>query len=347
MKLYIFFIALFIFTSSQAFSQNQDSIKAYNFALQAVKFMGQGNYDTAIELIDRSIALDPNNITYPYEKSVCYYKQSKYSEAISILEPIIESDSPQLGEQMFQLLGACYDFSSKKDKAIKVLEKGLSKFPNSARLHLELGITEVGNERIEKATMHWLRGIEVDPLFPTNYFHLAKVYYEQKQYFWSILYGETFLNISNSPEKAKEISMIIYNAYKEALNIENGKWKINLVDKKEKYYNEANLDNWVEALYNKVLAKSKAKKNDTINISKLLKIRTDFFSEWQKSDKKFIYPTFDFNVQIIKAGYYDAYNMVIFSEGNPQEYNAWKDKNKEKLSQYLAWQSKNLLDMRP
>ena len=49
-----------------------------------------GNYDDAIEIIDKSIEQNPSNEKFLFATSECLYKSSRYDESMEVLDKVIE-----------------------------------------------------------------------------------------------------------------------------------------------------------------------------------------------------------------------------------------------------------------
>ena len=112
---------------------------AHQKGVQAVKLEDEGKFDDALLLLADAQKLDPDNITYPYEVTYCYYNQKQYQKVIDILEKL--KDRPDTFDRLYELLGNSYDSMNQSDKAIAIYEEGLKKFPNSGVLYLERGVT--------------------------------------------------------------------------------------------------------------------------------------------------------------------------------------------------------------
>src|SRR5690606_21317883 len=115
--------------------------------------------------------------------------------------------------QVYQLSGNCYSFSGKPDKAIKEYEERMKRFPNSGNLYLERGNIYLIQENYKEAVENYETGIEVDPMFPSNYYRLAKLYLHSSNKLAGLMYGELFMNLERTTDRALEISELLYSTY--------------------------------------------------------------------------------------------------------------------------------------
>ncbi len=182
---------------------------------QAVKLEDEGKFDEALKLLDEAEKLDPDEINYPYESTYCYYSQQQYQKVIDILSKL--KDRPDSFDRLYELLGNSYDVMKQSDKAIATYEEGLKKFPNSGVLYLERGVLPLYNKDYNSAMKYFEKGIEVEPLFPSNYYWASKLYSGSENSFWGLIYGEIFMNLERNSKRTSEISKLLYDTYKKGI----------------------------------------------------------------------------------------------------------------------------------
>src|SRR5689334_25333564 len=99
---------LLLLTAATQFTFGQSNKeKALEKGKQAVALEDEGKFDEAITLLEEAQKLDPDYIDYPYELGYAYYAKKDYKKALKYLESIV--DHPKVYDQIFQLLGNCYD----------------------------------------------------------------------------------------------------------------------------------------------------------------------------------------------------------------------------------------------
>src|SRR5690348_17204330 len=104
-----FLILVFIGQVSTAQTNKEQAIAK---AREAIKLEDeQGKYDEAIKLFEEAQALDPDNITYPYEIAYSYTAKKEYKKAADILEKLL--NHKDVYGRVYQALGNAYDYQGK------------------------------------------------------------------------------------------------------------------------------------------------------------------------------------------------------------------------------------------
>lgn len=332
-------------------AQTANNEKAEDFARKAVMHSNQGHLVKAEKLIDSAMAYAPGNIEYKYEKALICVQQRKLEAAQSILEPVL--DHKDINDKFFQILGKSYYFGGNTDKAMDVYQKGLEEFPNSGRLHLEIGNLKYELSNSRESRVYWENGVKLDPSYPDNYYMLSIYRGRVDDMLWSIIYGEIFINLSGNLKFANEISFGIYNSFNEALHRDekgNIEVKFSKIAIDKQYFppdKDLNFEMAFFKVMSKVIKSLKLKINENISIAQIIKVRKAFIKEWYKSSFKKKYPNvlFDFQKALIKAGHFDAYCYFIFKEGNIDEFEEWIKTNNAKFMDFANWYEKNRLSI--
>ena len=351
MKYVLSFIVLLIGITYALRCQTDEQKEAYQIGMQAIEEMNNGNYNRAIDKLDSAIALDSASILYPYEKALCYYKLEEYENAIKLLDSL--KDHEQVFDMIYQILGNSHDFLGEKEAAIDVYNEGLEKFPNSGRLYQELGITEFGRERMRRAVGYWEQGIKVDPMYPKNYYRLAKHYSKTAERMWGIIYGELFQILSDGTRKIEEISGILYGTYSTALfDFMQGERQVKLTGLKIRTNRKMTIaEKPFRLVYQsayKAVDKSYSEKiGNEMNFESVTLFRKKFLEEWfsGKYTEHFDIALFDYQKKILDAGYFDVYSHWSLQIGNYSAYKDWLKANKKKLEEFKKWLKNNPIEL--
>ena len=346
-KLFISIIVIiFLINTLNATDNNNNKEKAKKLCLEAVELMDKGDFKKAIELLDSAIALDPKPITYPYERAVSYFKMSEWQIAAHLFDSL--RNHPEVNDQVYQMLGNCYSFTSEYEKALDVLNEGIKKFPNSGRLYFGLGIAEFGLNNFENMLYDWYKGIHVEPTFAMTYYHLADYYYNSEQKIWAIIYFEYFMNLTNNIRKMYESSESLFDSYRKVFYnaVENthglnfiGNINEDSISKIERYeFMEA-----YQAVIEQIRNPKLPQEPNELKIIEVTNYRADFLRLWfdNKLNEKFPEPLFDYQKKLLDGGLFTEYNFWLLKEANKEEYNTWKKDNLEQFKRFLRWLEKN------
>lgn len=351
MKLTIKSLGLLLFlTSGQiAFGQTNKE-KALEKGQQAIKLEDEGKYDDAIKLLEEAQKLDPDYIEFPYELGYAYYAKKDYKKAVKYLEGIL--DHPKVYDQVFQLLGNCYDDMGKTDKAFETYDAGIKKFPKSGKLYLEKGNVYWQKKEYGKALPFYEQGIEADPKFASNYYRAARVYCGSTEEVWGMIYGEIFMNLERNTDRTAEISKLLYDTYKSEIKFtsdtsfsvsfsQNSSININDLKDPKKFKLPFGTGCYEMVLMMSVLNEK------TIDLNSLDRIRKNFAEDYLKNDNNKKYPNilFEYQNQILQTGHLEAYNHWILMKGDEDGFNKWQTDNKEKWDNFTKWFSDNKIKL--
>ncbi|MFC2130763.1 tetratricopeptide repeat protein [Bacteroidota bacterium] len=354
-KLVIIF-TLLIFSQALYAQKTPYKTPLDSLLLEGIEKINIGEFEEAIKLLDEAIVLDSTKWEIHYEKALAYYQIKEFDSVIIILEPFQSRND--LTDNYYQILGSSYDIIKEYDKAQAVYDTALSKFPNSGKIYMEYGIHHIENEKSLAAVAYWQKGIEVEPDYEYNYYWLSKYQSYLAEYAWTIMYGEVFLNLSNSTYRLEDISYIINDSFTAAfyspvdsINTTIKFTTINIISKNLREREDLPF----EVAYQIVMREAADSisptnlglpKNKTeLTIDKIYQIRKKFIEIWynDKWNKRYSNPLFDLHKKMIKSGHFEAYNYWIFNASRKKESNNWLKDKQQKLEDFGNWMVKNSL----
>ncbi|MEQ1553222.1 MAG: hypothetical protein ABL929_03530 [Ferruginibacter sp.] len=315
-----FFLVLFLqiafYLSSYAQTVNE-------LQTNARAFMRQGNYENAVIVLTRCAEKEPTNTSVGKDLALSYYYIQNIAKALETIKPVLESNDAD--DQCFLIAGNIYKQLEQPKESEKVFKKGIKKFEESGPLYNELGEIQIltGNK---DAIKNWEKGIQKDPSYSKNYYNAARFYFFNKDNIWSILYGETFVNMEPNSTKSVEIKKIIIENYKQLFS-EN---------------NFANASKTTNSFATKVIATLKKQASITgfgINAETLYMIRTRFILDWFSEKDSPAFKLFEYQQQLLKAGMFEAYNQWLFGiTENINSYQNWVKTNAVENNTFLSFQ---------
>ena len=346
MKKGLILFVIFI-TSASIFAQS-DKEKAYNLGMEGIKYIDEEKYDSAIQKLKEAAKLDKDNFIYLYEIGYAYYLKKDYENSLKYYKEVIEFDDAT--DQCYQMLGNVYDATGDSGKAIETYNKGLEKFPNSGRLYLEKGNVYWNRNKFESAIPFYEQGIEADPEFSSNYYRATLIYCNSEIPLWGIIYGEIFMNLERNTERTEEISKLLFDTYKSAINInseEEAKISFNRILKIDDNARGLPFSFAFEtAMLKSIIPLMKNNKKE-ITLSNLNDIRINFINFWynDKTIVKFPVVTFKYMRKIQGSGFLDVYNRWIFMMGAEEEFKLWSEANADLWENFVKWFVKNKIEI--
>lgn len=336
--------------SGGAYAQ-QDSLRAREKAIAAIRLMDGGEPEKSIPLLEEAAKLDPGNLDYPYETAYARYLMKDYGKSVDILRKLARRDDAN--DRVYQLLGNSYDMAGQREKAVETYDKGLKLFPSSGNLYLERGVMEVMNKEYGKALSYFEAGIAAAPMYPSNYYWAAKIFgnYTHEEV-WGMIYGEIFLNLERNTRRTSEISKMLYLIYKSEIKLDGDSASVSF--SKNNVINlsydpkggpEAlaeqlkNLKMPYGGVYEPNLAIAVGNEK-IINLQSLNNIRSRFLDLYQqkfRSMTKVPVVLFDYQLQVKEAGFLEPYNYWILGYGEEQDFNNWRAANADLFNRFLEW----------
>lgn len=349
-----FLIILFFLIGNAVIGQSKEE-KALELGYRAITLMDEGKLDESIDILKQAQELDPNRIDYPYEMAYAYYKKKDYSKSIELLKTITEHKD--VTDFIYQLLGNSYDLIGKPELALKTYQKGMAKFPNSGKFHLESGSIKFHNKEYNEAIAFWEDGIKANPNYSSNYYRLSKVFSLTEERIWTLLYGEYFILLEPNTERTKEISKLLYENYQKSYEVENDStgqfhltekgFQIIINDKKDLRKMKKGILPF-EGTFATAFAFSAINFQNDINLASIYNARKNFLDFWfneKKLNKDYPNKLIGYQLKVQKSGFFNPYTYWLLSEGNLMEYQEWHLKNKQNFADFANWFNENRIDI--
>lgn len=279
-------------------------------------------FEKSIERLDISLRTYPNNYELLKDKVMLNYLRRNFNDAITLGKPLLERGDAN--EDIFILVGNSYAAIAENKEASRVFKKGLSKFPKSSLLYANYGSVLEADGDKKLAIEIYEKGIQADPNVSGNYYSLSKLYAQNDNPLWSVLYGEMFVDLESLSQRTKEIKSLLFNQYKVLFAIKG---------ELDKYItNGKPFEKAVASTY----AKFKSIFSNGITTESLIALRGQFIVEWYQSELYKTYPfrLFDRERQLLKQGNFDAYNQWLFSAYNESAYNSWANNNADEVKAF-------------
>jgi tetratricopeptide (TPR) repeat protein len=352
----IFLIALILSISNIAFGQT-DEEKALDLGRNAIKLMDEGELEKSIDLLEQAQKLDAERMDYPYELAYAYYKKKDYSKSIEILNTITEHKD--VTDFVYQLLGNAYDLTGNPEVALSTYKRGMIKFPNSGKFHLESGSIKYHNEEYNEAIEFWEDGIKANPNYSSNYFRLSKVFSLTEERIWTLLYGELFILLEPNTQRTEEISKLLFDNYQESYEVKTDStgefhltekgFQIVIKDKKDMRKMKKGSGLPFEGTFATAFAFSAINFQYNIDLSSIYDARKNFLDFWF-NEKKFHkdYPNklLDYQKKIEENDFLKTYTYWILSQGSPTDYQEWFSENEQNFSNFANWFNENRIEIK-
>ncbi|MBS1747914.1 MAG: hypothetical protein JST21_17260 [Bacteroidetes bacterium] len=293
----------------------------------------QQDFAGAIQTLEQGLQQYPDNLELMKDEAYIAFLSRDYSRAQDIGKKIIQRSDADF--QSYQILGMTYKAIAEYKDADKLYKEGIKKFPKSGVLYCDYGdmLTQYDNKK--GAILQWEKGIAEDPNYSGNYYYASKYYADNNNIFWSTVYGEIFVNIESLSNRTTEIKNLLLNDYKNLLSTQ-----ANLNALK----NGGN--NFEKAVATSMLTAMETETGD-ISPEMITAFRTRFLLNWENTNANlFPYKLFDYSLQLLRAGMFDAYNQWLFgSIINKNKFDNWVYTHDEEMQTFTQMQRNVLFKM--
>jgi tetratricopeptide (TPR) repeat protein len=300
---------------------------------QAMALAQQEQFSDAIQLLDGGLQQYPNNLDILKDEAFISYLGRDFQRSLQIGKDITKRDDADA--QSYQILGLVYKAIADYKEGDKMYRSAIKKFPKSGVLYSEYGdmLTQYDNKR--GAIVQWEKGIENDPNYSGNYYYASK-YYADENIFWCTIYAEIFINIESLTKRTAEIKDLLLFDYKKLLS---GK-----VDLENLQSNGTAFEKAVAS----ALINSMEKSTGDVTPEMITAFRSRFILNWSGKAAEYPYHLFDFHVQLMREGLFDAYNQWIFGPIiNKDKYDNWVYTHDTEMQDFTQFQHNVLFKMPP
>jgi predicted TPR repeat methyltransferase len=147
----------------------------YNLALCQLK---RKHRQKAFHSIQQALKHEPDNLKSALLFARLAHEQKKFKIIITQLEPLVTTYAEEA--HLFQSLGCAYLALDQQQQAIDHFQKAVNLNPDLSEAHHNLGSCYLFKRNLEKARLHWLNVVRLDPQ-AESYYNVGVVYqYEQR-----------------------------------------------------------------------------------------------------------------------------------------------------------------------
>ena len=288
-------------------------------------FARQGDLANAVIVLNGALQKDAQNLELLKDLAFDYFLEREYAKGLNIARPL--TDRPNADVQCYQITGMLYKAIDDAKECEKLYKAGIKRFPRSGVLYNEYAEMLYALKEQNAAIKLWEKGIEIDPNYSTNYYNACKYYYVNDNKVWSLLYGETFINLESYSKRTAEIKDLLLDGYKKLFTDAN---LLKSQDGKSPF----------EAAYLNVTGKLTFMVAQGVTTESLTLIRTKFILNWFETyPTNFPFRLFDYQRQLLKDGMFNAYNEWIFgATENLPAFQSWTNVHTDEYNRFTDFQ---------
>lgn len=333
-------ITLFTLNSSQLAAQEELTSDVKRMQESAHSYLSRGDYANAIMMFSQAIRQAPSEVSLRRDLAYTYFLSGDAKKAKEIIDPVVSSDAAD--EQTYQVASAIENSMGNTGKAKRILNDGIARFNNSGLLYNSKGNVLNADKSTKDALEAYNTGIKVEPSYPMNYYNAAKIYFQNEDAVWALLYSEIYVNLDPTSQRTIEIKKLMIDAYRKLFS--PGKDE-ELPGFKSNTSKSESKGRTFTDIFKKLMLKSAPAISEGLNTENLIMLRTRFMIAYTK-DYSINYPftLLTYQDKMLHDGVYDAYNQWLFGAvDNSQEFSLWVKVNNKEYTAFETWRKRNPL----
>jgi antitoxin component YwqK of YwqJK toxin-antitoxin module/Tfp pilus assembly protein PilF len=170
--LLFFFLIISIYTNSSA--QNIELINSGELLVKGRILYDSAEYKKAILLYDKIGRSDTNYVRALFEKALSCEADSQYTKSISFCEEALSlKNQREFEPEIFNTYGNTLSDMGQSDRALKVFDAAIAKYPGYSLLYFNKGIVMLFLDSLEKAQEMFQKTLLIDPYMYSAHFQLG------------------------------------------------------------------------------------------------------------------------------------------------------------------------------
>ncbi len=131
---------------------------------EGIELHDLGKYKKAVSKYDKALKESPNDIVALAEKALTLTAMKDFEYCFQVCEKAIEThpNSSYL-DNVFTCYANALDMSGQPEKAIKIYERGIDKFPSYYHLYFNKGVTEAGINFMDESLLSFEMAVKCNP----------------------------------------------------------------------------------------------------------------------------------------------------------------------------------------
>jgi len=133
----------------------------YARLIKSHAFMAQGKMEDSRAVLQETLKLNPNQRDAKYQLGYVHYKDGKFKEAETLFQEIYNGNPPDMRGLMG--LTEVYTTQNQPDRALKVLDEAMAKYPKATALQIAWGNIAVRAGKVDDALKMFQKVMAEDP----------------------------------------------------------------------------------------------------------------------------------------------------------------------------------------
>ena len=189
------------------------------YNILSLAFQGKGEFENSIEIMERALKINPNNIHFLNNIGLSYYKKNNFIDAEKYFTRGLEVDPTYIST--LNNMAVLKKDMELPDESIEYYKKILKLKENILEIHYNLASVYQSVGAYKLAINHFKRTLEINPEFTKSdrILSLMTTYDEDNKHFQDM--KKKLLNLKHNKESLFELHFALGKAYEDTKNYKN------------------------------------------------------------------------------------------------------------------------------
>jgi antitoxin component YwqK of YwqJK toxin-antitoxin module/Tfp pilus assembly protein PilF len=190
--------AAMLLFSGIAFAQSVQPINSRELILAGSKQHDEGNFKQAINLYKQVPRNDTNYAWSLYETALSFSADSNNKSALRVIEEGLQLDNDDYEKNFMHLRGTVVDDEGNSERALRLYDSALLKYPNAQGVMLDKCITLIRLKKLKEAEKQLQNLLLTNPFYASAHFRLGTCALQQGKLMQAVMSYYTYLLLAPS-----------------------------------------------------------------------------------------------------------------------------------------------------
>lgn len=180
MKYYYYLFLLLVVLSKTSSAQKIELVNSGEIIKQSITLYDSARFKDALQVLTKVNRSDTNYVWSVYEKAINCSADSQYTQAIKYCQEGLSLTTQREYEpELYNTYGNALNDLHQPEKAVKIFDQAIAKYPSYSLLYFNKGITYMGMNRYADAEAMFQKTLLVNPYMYSAHFQLGFVALQQ------------------------------------------------------------------------------------------------------------------------------------------------------------------------
>lgn len=171
---------IFLLSTASSFAQKSGLINSGDLLKQGAALHDSSRYKQALQIYDQISRSDTNYVRSLYERALTCEADSQFTKAIDYSrEGLALKEHREFEPDLYVIYGSTLTDMHQYDEAIKVFDRGIAKYPQTALLYFNKAIALTGLNRFADAEAMFQKTLLINPYLYSAHYWLAQAALQQ------------------------------------------------------------------------------------------------------------------------------------------------------------------------